>query len=87
MANKEKDICVKCGDEAYCDDHHILPEGIFGEGETKPLCKTCHDKFHRELGHKYLRKKNAQPMEFYFQKWYTWLYLGLFIGAMWLIFH
>ncbi len=70
---KEQQICAKCGKLNYCDDHHILPEGIFGEGETVPLCKTCHDKFHRNLGFKYLRKKNAQPKEFYILKWVKWI--------------
>ncbi len=54
--DKKMKECRKCGKPYYCDEHHILPEGIFGEGETVPLCKNCHDKYHRFLGHKYLRK-------------------------------
>ncbi len=40
-------ICDKCKELHYCDKHHILPKGIFGEGDTVYLCKNCHDKFHR----------------------------------------
>ena len=70
---KEKKICRKCRGEFYCDRHHILPKAIFGDGETEDLCKNCHDEFHRALGHKYLRKKNAQSEEFYLYKYYRWL--------------
>ncbi len=56
--NKEKKECRKCGKEFYCDRHHILPKGIFGDGETDNLCKNCHNEYHRYSGHKYLRKNN-----------------------------
>lgn len=69
MDDNEK-ICEKCRQLHHCDEHHILPEGIFGEGETVPLCKNCHDKYHRFLGYKYTRKINKQSEEFYFEKWY-----------------
>ncbi len=65
--------CEKCRNLEYCDEHHILPKEIFGEGETAPLCKTCHDKYHRFLGFKFLRKKNAQSAEFYLQNWLKWI--------------
>lgn len=74
---KEKKTCKKCGGSFYCDEHHILPKTIFGDGETDNLCKNCHDEFHRHLGYKYLRKENKQPMEFYLEKYYKWLYLGV----------
>lgn len=85
----EKRECVKCEQKFYCDKHHILPQGLFGEGETADLCKNCHDEFHRYLGHKYLRKENRQSMEFYLEKWYTWLYMLSISGALiglWAIF-
>ncbi len=81
----EKRICEKCKKERYCDEHHVLSKEIFGEGEVILLCKTCHDLYHRALGHKYLQKKNAQSIEFYLLKWYTWLYLGIFIGLLWVV--
>jgi|JFJP01.2.fsa_nt_gi transposase-like protein len=77
---KVKKECAKCGKEHYCDEHHILPKEIFGEGATEPLCKTCHDEFHRFLGFKFLRKKNAQPEEFYLKKWLQWLTTMIIIG-------
>lgn len=82
--SKKKTTCEKCKGVFYCDEHHILPKGIFGDGETEELCKNCHDEFHRNLGHKYLRKENEQPMEFYFHKYYKWLYLGVLIVAVYL---
>jgi len=83
---KEPSICSKCGELHYCEDHHILPKIIFGESETSPLCKNCHDKYHRFLGFKYTRKKNAQPKEFYQKKWVEWATGTLiFIGTMLLL--
>ncbi len=76
---KDKQICSKCGQSFYCDDHHILPKGIFGDNTTEPLCKNCHYEFHRFLGFKYLRKKNKQPAEFYLRKYATWL-ISVIIG-------
>jgi len=73
--------CKKCGELHYCDDHHILPKGIYGEGETAPLCKNCHDKYHRQLGAKFTRKENAQPKEFYTQNWMAWITAVLVVGA------
>lgn len=78
MGKKEKKICEKCGKPYFCDEHHILPKAIFGDGETKNLCKNCHDEFHRYLGHKYLQKENKQPMEFYIEKYWRWI-VGLTI--------
>ncbi len=83
---KKKRICKKCGKSHFCDEHHILPKGIFGDGETVFLCKNCHDEYHRYLGHKFLQKKNKQNMEFYFYKYYRWfvglvVITGLFIFA------
>jgi len=83
---KGKNICSKCKQSRFCDSHHILPKGLFGEGETTYLCKTCHDEFHRFLGHKNLKEKNKQPIEFYLQKWFTWLYLSLFLAFLWVVF-
>jgi len=79
MAKKKKN-CSKCGDEHYCDEHHVLPKSIFGDGETRPLCKTCHDEYHRFLGFKFTRKKNAQSEEFYVKNWLKWLTLFFVIG-------
>ncbi len=80
---KEKKECAKCGKSHYCDEHHILPKEIFGEGETRSLCKTCHDEYHRFLGYKFTRRKNAQPEEFYLKNWVLWIatitILGLFL--------
>jgi len=52
---KEKQHCKKCNEKSFCDDHHILPQKLFGDGETTPLCKSCHDEYHRFLGFKFLR--------------------------------
>ncbi len=81
MKNK-KIKCRKCKKAFYCDKHHILPKGLFGEGETDNLCKNCHDEFHRELGHKYLRKKHKQSMEFYLEKYLKWLYTSCIIAVV-----
>ena len=81
----KKNICKKCKQKHYCDKHHVLPKGIFGEGETELLCKNCHFDYHKELGHKYLRKENKQPHEFYFEKYYRWL-AGLTIIIIAIIF-
>ncbi len=64
--SREKKTCSKCKKEYYCDEHHILPKGIFGDGETEPLCKNCHDEYHRYLGYKYLRKKIKKMKSFIF---------------------
>jgi len=80
--DKEQKICSKCGEANYCDEHHILPKTIFGVGETRPLCKTCHDKFHRFLGFKFLRKKDAQPKEFYIERWIKWISLLVVVGII-----
>ncbi len=78
--SKDKQICEKCNEEHYCEAHHILPKGIFGEGETVFLCKNCHDKFHRFLGFKFLRKKNKQSDEFYLQKYAVWIASMVLVG-------
>jgi hypothetical protein len=78
--NKEQVECRKCKENHYCDEHHILPKALFGEGETDSLCKNCHDEFHRTLGHEYLRKENKQSMEFYLKKYFSWL-VGLCIAV------
>ena len=85
--SKKKDRCSKCKEEHYCDEHHLLPKAIFGEGETDNLCKNCHDEFHRELGHKYLLEKNKQPMEFYLEKYFRWLVGLSIVIALFLIIH
>jgi len=82
---KEKKKCEKCGNFLYCDEHHILPKGIFGNGETIALCKTCHDEYHRFLGFEYLRKKNAQPKEFYIAKWKQWISLIVIASVLLLL--
>jgi len=79
---KKQKICVKCGQEHYCDEHHILPKTIFGLGLTQPLCKTCHDKYHRFLCFKFLRKENAQPKEFYSDNWMKWITLLVVVGII-----
>ncbi len=71
--SSEKHICAKCGKLHFCDEHHILPKGLFGNGETAFLCKNCHYEFHKALGFKYLRKKNKQPSSFYIEKYLLWL--------------
>ena len=80
---KDKQVCQKCGQLQYCDEHHVLPKGIFGDGLKVYLCKNCHNEFHHYLGFKFLRKKNAQPAEFYLKKYAAWLagvvILGLFL--------
>jgi len=82
---KEKKECAKCGKSHYCDEHHVLPKEIFGKGSTEPLCKTCHDEYHRFLGYKFTRKKNAQPEEFYRKKWLLWLTTLILIGIFALV--
>ena len=82
---KERTKCRKCGKYMYCDNHHILPKEIFGEGETENLCKNCHDEFHRALGYKYLRKDHKKNMEFYLEKYFRWL-AGLAIVTVLLFF-
>lgn len=84
MSNK-LETCKKCGKDFYCEKHHLLPKGLFGEGETDFLFPNCHTEFHRKLGHKYLRKENKQSMEFYLEKYFRWL-AGLLIAAAFLLF-
>jgi len=83
---KDKKKCAKCGQEHYCDEHHILPKSIFGDGLTRSLCKTCHDEYHRFLGFKYTRKKNAQPEDFYVKNWVKWLSLLIIVGSLFLVY-
>lgn len=84
MTKKKK--CAKCNTEHYCDEHHILPKALFGEGETEPLCKNYHDDFHRTLGHKYLRKENKQSDVFYIEKYLKWLFgLSIIVGLIYWI--
>ena len=64
MSKKERIACKKCGNEHFCDEHHVLPKGIFGDDETDYLCKNCHDEFHRFLDFKYLRKKMHKTESF-----------------------
>lgn len=71
--SKELTKCDKCKKMHYCDQHHLLPKEIFGDGETINLCKNCHDKIHRYIGYKYTRKENKQPMEFYIEKYLRWM--------------
>lgn len=78
----DKQICAKCGKLNYCDAHHILPKGIFGEGETAYLCKNCHNEFHKTLGFKYLRKKNKQPAIFYIETYLLWLSSLISLGIL-----
>jgi len=81
--SKEREKCRKCGKELFCDKHHILPKALFGDGETVNLCKTCHDEFHRALGHKFLQEKNKQTMEFYLEKYFRWLAgLSIVVGLL-----
>ena len=80
LQKKEKQICSKCGEYRYCDNHHIVPKSINIDGETRPLCKYCHDMYHRFLGFKYLRKKNAQPEEFYLKNYALWLTTLVIVG-------
>jgi hypothetical protein len=85
--SKDKKQCNKCNNFHHCDDHHILPKALFGEGETVPLCKNCHDELHLSVGHKYLRKENKQSMEFYIEKYLRWLVgLGVIIGLAIILF-
>ena len=85
MAKKKKEKCEKCNQFHYCDYHHILPKGLFGKGETVRLCKNCHDEFHRNLGHQYLRAQHKQPMEFYIEKYLRWL-VGLSVVIAFVIY-
>ena len=78
--SKDKQICEKCKESHYCDEHHIFPKGIFGEGEKVFLCKNCHDEYHRYLGYKYLQKKNKQSKEFYWKKYAAWITCLIIIG-------
>jgi len=82
---KEKKTCVKCRESHFCDEHHILPETIFGKGETASLCKTCHDEYHRFLGFKFTRKKNAQSRQFYILSWEKWITTLMILGIIYLI--
>ena len=77
---KKREQCEKCKQLHYCDKHHILPKALFSEGETVLLCKNCHDELHRGIGHRYLRKENQQPMEFYIEKYIKWLFLLITVG-------
>ncbi len=86
MSKKEKTECQKCKNNHFCDEHHVLPKGIFGDGDTDYLCKNCHDEFHRFLGFKYLRKKNKQDEGFYLSKYHQWL-IGLCIAATLIIWY
>jgi len=83
--SKKQTICKKCNELRYCDEHHILPEGIFGKGDTEPLCKTCHDEYHRFLGFKFTRKKNAQSRQFYILSWEKWITTLMILGIIYLI--
>ena len=78
--SKDKQVCIKCKELHYCDEHHILPKGIFGFGRTVYLCKNCHHEFHNFLGFKYLRKANAQPAEFYINKFALWIATAIAVG-------
>jgi len=82
MSKKENEqkVCTKCGKIHYCDEHHIFPKSIFGKGETRSLCKTCHDEYHRFLGFKFTRKNNAQPKEFYYENWIKWITMLVILG-------
>jgi len=83
--SKKIETCEKCGNECHCDSHHILPQKLFGDGETTPLCKTCHDDYHRFLGFKFLRKEHKQTEEFYLHNWYKWIYAIIFVGLLFAI--
>jgi len=81
----EKRQCEKCKEYHFCEAHHPLPKALFGEGEIVFLCPNCHENYHRYLGKKYLLKQNKQPLEFYFTKWYYWLYVACFAGFVLII--
>lgn len=47
----KKDICVKCKQYTWVEEHHILPQSTFGENkETAYLCPNCHTDYHIYLG-------------------------------------
>ena len=75
--------CGKCKKYRYCEVHHILPKKLYpGNDEKMYLCGDCHNNYHEYLGHKYTYKVNKQPMEFYFYKFYKWLFLLVIFGIL-----
>ena len=63
--------CEKCGKYLYVENHHILPQSLFGnKTETKQLCSSCHTDYHQKIGAKALKNKSV---EFHYEQFYRWL--------------
>jgi len=78
----KKGYCRKCERYDWIEDHHILPQSDFGEGETIELCPNCHTDYHVKLGRKNLK---GQSIEYHYEHFYKWL-AGLIIVIIGLMF-
>ena len=66
----KKGYCRKCEKYEWIQDHHILPQCDFGNGETIELCPNCHNDYHQQLGRKNLK---GNTIEFHYLNFYKWL--------------
>jgi len=65
----KKGWCEKCGEYFYVNDHHILPKGVFGKGETIRLCVKCHAHIHAYMDMNVKDTKNKDEVK---KVWYYW---------------
>jgi len=62
--------CEKCKKLTWIENHHILPQCEYGDGETYELCPNCHNDYHQKLGFKNLKGKS---IEFHFEMFFRWM--------------
>jgi hypothetical protein len=80
---REKDYCKKCGTFTWLDEHHPLPQSIFGgEGGTVKLCPTCHREYHQFLGTENLKNPSMEYHFYMFSKWFYGLQGIILIGSI-----
>jgi len=66
----KQDICRKCNQFFWVEEHHILPKSTFGETDSKVwLCPNCHTDYHQKLGAKNLKNTDAQFHLDFFRSW------------------
>jgi hypothetical protein len=66
----KKGTCRKCEKFTWVEEHHPLPQSIFGGiGGTVTLCRNCHADYHEYLGKEGMKNKDMVFHLYTFEKW------------------